>query len=49
MTPDKYIVIVGNPVQGFSYVGPYDDPNDAAEAALEYSEADWWVSKLITP
>jgi hypothetical protein len=45
----QYIIITGNPVQGFSYVGPFNDNNDAVEAAIDILEADWWVAELIHP
>ncbi len=47
----KHIIIFGNPVDGFEYVGPFDD----AEAANEYAERylsggnDWWVVLLQEP
>ena len=48
----KYILISGNPVDGFEYIGPFDGP----EAAHEYVEndrdmrdGDWWVHLLQEP
>lgn len=44
-----YIVIVGNPVDGFSYYGPFED----RETAIKYAErnfrnsGDWWVHDLM--
>ena len=43
-----YIVIVGSPSEGFSYVGPFP----AAEMAVNYMQnesGDWWVSRMEPP
>jgi hypothetical protein len=43
----KYILITGNPVQGFQYTGPFNDPEEAGNYALTSgTEADWWVAPL---
>lgn len=43
----KYIVIMGNPVEGLLYMGPYAS---WAEAATDMpNEGDWWVAELIAP
>jgi len=44
-----WIVITGNPISGFDFVGPFSDPAtaiDCAERDLSSSEIDWWISKL---
>lgn len=46
----KWILIVGDPIDGFFYYGPFDDQ----QAAIDYVEAnhdgpDWWTAKLMGP
>lgn len=44
------IVIIGNPVQGFNYHGPFDTVEEAAEWGNDNSEGgDWWVTDLHAP
>jgi hypothetical protein len=30
MPKDQFIIVVGNPIEGFDIVGPFDDPEEAA-------------------
>lgn len=45
----QYILISGNPVDGFNYTGPFD----AASAAHDHGEdcgfAEYWIADLTTP
>ena len=43
------MVITGNPVQGFDFFGPFDDPQQAVDWAADLIEADWWVAELTSP
>lgn len=48
---DKVIIMDGNPIEGFSFTGPFDEPDEAirwaeTEARLE---ADWWLIVLSPP
>lgn len=44
-----FIVITGNPVDGFSYFGPYENAQDATDDAGEAVLAlDWWVAPLLS-
>ncbi len=41
------IVIYGNPVDGFQYVGPFKTPDDAQWWADRVAVgADWWLAEL---
>jgi len=43
-----WILIGGNPVDGFSFEGPFD----SREAAIERGEElgpDWWIAPLLPP
>jgi hypothetical protein len=44
----KYILIEGNPVDGFAYTGPFDEHEDVVtEANTGSRDADWWIGKLL--
>lgn len=45
----KYIIVTGNPVDGFTFMGPFG----TRESAIEWTEdnsrdlsADWWIAAL---
>lgn len=41
---DTYTVVTGNPVDGFTFYGPFTDPEDANEWADDnLRNLDWWV------
>lgn len=45
----KYIIITGNPVDGFEYHGPFGSSDQAvtwAAANPEIDGKDWWVAPL---
>ena len=46
---NNFIVIVGNPVDGFSFYGSFDTESEATDwAGDEYgSMNDWWVAEVI--
>jgi hypothetical protein len=42
-----HILIVGNPMDGFSYFGPFESVEDAIEyGEKNFAEDEWWVSEL---
>lgn len=47
----KWLVIYGNPVDGFRYCGPFDGRGDAFEWADDNvaTEYDWWLAELNAP
>lgn len=44
---NKYIIVVGNPLDGFHFYGPFDDPMHAETCA--YGMADCFIAGLHTP
>ena len=43
----QYIVITGNPVDGFTYTGPFDTFDEAHCWATEFQTGDdWWIARL---
>lgn len=46
------LIITGNPVDGFRFIGPFED-HDAALAYAELEgasiEADWWIAPIEAP
>ena len=51
MENDDWIIVTGNPVDGFTFIGPYSDANEAANAASNdhHINGDWWISKIERP
>lgn len=46
----KYVLVLGNPVTGFSFVGPFDRGDDAAEYMYRtHYEGDWWIAVMTEP
>ena len=44
----QYIVIYGNPVAGFSYVGPFFS-FESASRFVENDSGDWWIQEIASP
>lgn len=43
----QHLLISGNPVDGFTFVGPFDDPQEAIDHASDCNyEGDWWVGDM---
>lgn len=48
--PIQFIVIYGNPVDGFTHVGPFANRDDAvAYAEDEPYNGNWWIAMLDAP
>ncbi len=45
----KYVIIHGNPVDGFQIHGPFDSPDNAVTYAETFHSGDWWTSQLFAP
>jgi hypothetical protein len=45
----QYIVIYGGIVSGLSFIGPFDDPDKAADHAVAYRLVAWEVAELDPP
>lgn len=46
----SWIVIAGNPVDGFTYYGPFAESNEANEYAEQHCEdTEFWLISLVTP
>jgi len=45
------ILIVGNPIDGYEFFGPFASGDDAAEYMyrIDYDGGDWWVAGLDEP
>lgn len=43
-----HIIITGNPVDGFEYIGPFNTSEDALRWADKdaHIEGDWWLAHL---
>lgn len=45
----QQIIVLGNPVAGFTYVGPFEDEDAATEYADGFIDDDWWLAELAPP
>lgn len=43
------IVVTGNPIDGFRFIGPFEETNKAIAWATDHCTADWVVTQLKTP
>lgn len=48
LSKPNFVVVIGNPSNGFNLFGPFDDCDLAAEWADSIDE-DWWISDLQRP
>lgn len=49
MNEKKWIVIMGDPVDGFAYFGPFPDADSAVEWGNTNGDSDWWITSLHDP
>jgi hypothetical protein len=46
----QYIVIVGNPVEGLKFIGPFDNANDVLEWVEDHGgSSQWWLADMEMP
>lgn len=45
----KYIIISGNPIEGFNAIGPFSGAQDVSEYADQIRDNDWWLMDLSSP
>lgn len=45
-----HIVIIGDPVDGFRYYGPFPNWDEASDwTETDCRDCDWWIAPLIAP
>lgn len=43
----KHLIVQGNPVDGFTYYGPFDTQQEAEDYVLKYDNGEsWWHAKM---
>lgn len=45
----KYILVFGNPADGFEHIGPFDSAEEASAYAERWLDGDWWTVLLQEP
>lgn len=45
---NQFVIIIGNPIDGITIHGPFDDIEEAHEWAEENSD-EWWCAMLYIP
>lgn len=47
---EQYVLVTGNPGDGFEYFGPFNDAEAAGDYGRDVVRADyWWVSRMLPP
>lgn len=46
---DRWIVVSGNPVDGFTFNGPFDEHEEACRHGESIDFAEWWAARLYGP
>lgn len=46
MEPSFFIIVAGDPVDGFKYFGPYMSRDDALSEAQRHKDDSWWIVPL---
>lgn len=47
---EQFILITGNPIDGFLYIGTFKDSSDAIEyAELHLKHTEYWINLLDAP
>lgn len=46
---EKFVIVSGNPIEGFQLEGPFDDREQAIEYADRQIGGDWWIAPLTPP
>lgn len=47
-----FIIVTGDPIEGFTFVGPFDSEKDAAKHGNtdgNLKAGDWWIAPLEEP
>jgi hypothetical protein len=44
----KYVLVVGNPIDGLDFFGPFDSADDAGYYAESHRLDYWWVKVLLS-
>ena len=46
----KYLICYGNPVDGFIFIGPFEDQESAVEyMETEREKSDMWIAPIYNP
>ena len=45
----QWILVCGNPIDGFQFVGPFSDSDSATEYAEKEGHGEWWVCEMDAP
>ena len=44
------IIVMGNPIDGLTFTGPFNDAEEAGDyAADEYHHEEWWIAFVQPP
>lgn len=43
----KYIIVLGNPVRGLAFVGPFDTHQETLDYAESRRFDEWWIATML--
>jgi hypothetical protein len=44
---EQFIIVTGNPVDGFAFYGSFSDREQASEhASINLKDANWWIAPI---
>lgn len=46
---EQWLLIAGNPIDGFQYVGPFATPGEAHDEGERNRFAEYWIAPLDAP
>lgn len=46
---DAHVIVVGNPADGFSFIGPFYDADSIEEYSFKLKDEEWWLVDLKNP
>lgn len=45
----QYVILAGNPINGFEVFGPFNSEHDASNFADSLEDREWWLTPLTSP
>ena len=45
----KYIGVMGNPIEGLMFVGPFDTMDEATMFMEHIKDITWWITEIAPP
>jgi hypothetical protein len=43
---NPFLIVAGNPVDGFSFIGPFEGRLAAIDYGEQFADGDWWIAPI---